>query len=66
MTRTQGELDHERERTLREMVKAARRLQADKEARQEMVATAEEFLPLENEALEIAEGTSEDLEPWWG
>jgi predicted DNA-binding protein len=64
-------LDHfldesERERFLKEVVEDARKLYADESARREALEIAEEFLPLENEALEIAEGSdSSDEDPWW-
>jgi hypothetical protein len=46
-----------------EMVAAARVLATNPEARAESIAIAEEFLPLENEALDIAEGRTPG-EPW--
>lgn len=57
----------ERDRFMDELVEEARKLHRDESARQEMIEIAEEFLPLENEALEIAEGgeTSPDEERWW-
>lgn len=62
----------EREQLLAKMVEAARFLATDPEARAKSIAVAEEFLPLDNEALDIAEGRkpgdpwSEELgEKWW-
>lgn len=62
----------ERKRFMDEMVAAARVLATNPEARAESIAIAEEFLPLENEALDIAEGRKpgdpwpEELgEIWW-
>ena len=58
----------EREKLLAGMVEAARFLATNPEARAESIAIAEEFLPLDNEALDIAEGRkSGDPEPeqWW-
>lgn len=62
----------EREQLLAEMVEAARFLANNPEARAESIAIAEEFLPLDNEALDIAEGRKpgdpwpEELgEKWW-
>ena len=58
----------EREKLLAGMVEAARFLATDPEARAESIAIVEEFLPLDNEALDIAEGRkSGDPEPeqWW-
>lgn len=45
----------ERERFMSELERAARALAQDEGARRETVVLAEEFLPLENEALDIAE-----------
>jgi predicted transcriptional regulator len=53
----------ERTRFMDEMVAAARVLATNPEARAESIAIAEEFLPLENEALDIAEGRTPG-EPW--
>jgi len=53
----------ERKRFMDEMVAAARILATNPEARSESIAIAEEFLPLENEALDIAEGRKPG-EPW--
>lgn len=53
----------EKTRFMDEMVAAARVLAANPEARAESIAIAEEFLPLENEALDIAEGRKPG-EPW--
>ena len=53
---------------LNRMVEAARFLATNPEARAESIAIAEEFLPLDNEALDIAEWReSGDPEPeqWW-
>ncbi len=62
----------ERTRFMDEMVAAALVLATNPEARAESIAIAEEFLPLENEALDIAEGRKpgdpwpEELgEIWW-
>ena len=60
--------DKEHEHLMAEMVKAARFLATDPEARAESIAIAEEFLPLDNEALDRAEGRKPgDPEPeqWW-
>jgi Ribbon-helix-helix protein, copG family. len=60
--------DLERERLMADMVEAARFLATNPEARAESIAIAEEFLPLDNEALDIAEGRKPgdpDPEPWW-
>jgi metal-responsive CopG/Arc/MetJ family transcriptional regulator len=60
--------DQAREQLLAEMVEAARFLATNPEARAESIAIAEEFLPLDNEALDIAEGRKPgDPEPekWW-
>lgn len=60
--------DQEQERLMAEMVKAARFLATNPEARAESLAIAEEFLPLDNEALDLAEGRKpDDPEPeqWW-
>ena len=60
--------DKEHERLMDEMVAAARFLATNPEARAESIAIAEEFLPLENEVLDIAEGRKPgDPEPeqWW-
>ncbi|WP_124948464.1 ribbon-helix-helix protein, CopG family [Sulfuriferula thiophila] len=56
------------ERMMAEMVKAARFLATNAEARAESIAIAEEFQPLDNEALDHAEGYKPgDPEPeqWW-
>ena len=55
--------EQERERHMAEMVQAARFLAMNPEARAESLAMAEEFLPLDNEALDIAEGRKPG-EPW--
>ena len=62
----------ERERVVAGMVAAAKALAADPEARTEALAVAADFLPAENEALELAEGrpagTGGDHpqdERWW-
>ena len=58
----------ERDQLLAGMVEAARFLVTDPEARAESVAIAEEFLPLDNEALDISEGRKPgDPKPekWW-
>jgi predicted transcriptional regulator len=51
------------ERQMAEMESAFRFLATDPEARAESIAIAEEFLPLDNEALDIAEGRKPG-EPW--
>ena len=48
----------ERERFLARLEAAARNLAADPETRSEALAVAEEFLPLENEALALGEPSS--------
>ncbi len=53
----------ERERLMAEMEAAFRILATNPEARAESIAIAEEFLPLDNEALDIAEGRKPG-EPW--
>jgi len=55
--------EQEHERRMAEMVKAARFLATNPEARAESLAIAEAFLPLDNEALDIAEGRTPG-EPW--
>ncbi len=55
--------EQERERLMSEMVAAFRVLATNPEARAESIAIAEEFLPLDNEALDIAEGRKPG-EPW--
>ena len=55
--------EQERERLIAEMEAAFRILATNSEARAESIAIAEEFLPLENEALDIAEGRKPG-EPW--
>lgn len=58
----------EREKLLAGMVEAARFLATNTEARAESISIAEAFLPLDNEAMEIAEGRKPgDPEPdqWW-
>lgn len=60
--------DQEQERLMAKMVEAARFLATNPEARAESLAIAEEFLPLDNEALDLAEGRKPgDPEPeqWW-
>lgn len=60
--------DQEQERLMAEMVEAAQFLATNPEARAESLAIAEEFLPLDNEALDLAEGRKPgDPEPeqWW-
>lgn len=60
--------DQERERLMAEMEAAFRVLATSPEARAESIAIAEEFLPLENEALDFVEGREPgDAEPeaWW-
>lgn len=56
------------ERMMAEMVKAARFLATNPEARAESIAIAEEFLPVGNEIMEIAEGRKPGNpapEQWW-
>ena len=58
----------EREKLLAGMIDAARFLATNPEARAESMAVAEEFLPLGNEAIDIAEGRKPgDSKPeqWW-
>ena len=58
----------ERDQLLSGMVEAARFLAANPEARAESTSIAEEFLPLDNEALDIAEGRktrTSKREKWW-
>jgi metal-responsive CopG/Arc/MetJ family transcriptional regulator len=55
--------EQERELLMSEMAAAFRVLATNPEARAESIAIAEEFLPLENEALDIAEGRKPG-EPW--
>ena len=64
--------DHEREQLLTGMVEAFRFLATNPEARAHSLAIAEEFLPLDIEALDISEGhkpgeslPSEYEEQWW-
>jgi metal-responsive CopG/Arc/MetJ family transcriptional regulator len=61
-------LDMEREKLLAEMVKAARFLATNPEARAESMAIAEEFAFTDNEALDLAEGRrsgDSESEQWW-
>ena len=61
-------LDMEREKFLAEMVKAARFLATNPEARAESMAISEDFAFTDNEALDIAEGRKPgdpEPEPWW-
>lgn len=55
----------ERERFMAEIVEAARHLKNDPET----LRLVEEWLPIDNEAMEIAEGRppggSDEDEPWW-
>lgn len=57
--------ERERRKFQKEIVEEARRLKGDPE----IARVAEEFLPLENEAMEVAEPRTEDApdspEPWW-
>ncbi len=53
----------ERERFMSELERAARAMAQDVDARREVAGLAEEFLPLENEALDIAEAR-EPATPW--
>ena len=46
----------ERERFMAEIVAEARKAYSDPEIRREAIEIAEEFLPLDNEALDMAEG----------
>ena len=55
--------EQERERLMAEMEAAFRVLSTNPVARAESIAIAEEFLPLDNEALDIAEGRKPG-EPW--
>ncbi len=55
--------DQERERLMAGMEAAFRVLATNPDARAESIAIAEEFLPLDNEALDIAEGRKPG-EPW--
>ena len=55
--------EQERERLMAGMEAAFRVLATNPEARVESIAIAEEFLPLDNEALDIAEGRKPG-EPW--
>ena len=60
--------EQERERLMAEMEAAFRFLATNPEARAHSIAIAEEFLPLDNEALDIAEGRKPgdpEPEPWW-
>jgi metal-responsive CopG/Arc/MetJ family transcriptional regulator len=64
--------EQEHERRMAEMEAAFRFLATNPEARAESLAIAEEFLPLDNEALDIAEGRKpgdpwpeEQGEIWW-
>ena len=60
--------EQERERLMAEMEAAFRFLATHPEARAHSIAIAEEFLPLDNEALDIAEGRKPgdpEPEPWW-
>jgi len=63
---------HERDRFMAEMVAEAKEAYRDPGIRREAIEMAEEFLPLDNEALEIAEGTGtgeprpeRSGEKWW-
>lgn len=53
----------EKERFMAELVAEARAAYANEEVRREAIEIAEEFLPLDNEALDIAEGRKPG-EPW--
>lgn len=62
----------ERERFMAELVAEAKAAYADPEIRREALEIAEDFLPLDNEALDIAEGRvpgesgrEEPAEKWW-
>ena len=50
------------------LVSEAKAAYADESIRREAREIAEEFLPLDNEALDLAEGRKPgdpELEPWW-
>jgi hypothetical protein len=54
----------EKERFMAELLEAARHLKGDPETRR----LVEEWLPIDNEAMELAEGRepgSPEDEPWW-
>lgn len=53
----------EKERFMAELVAEARATYANEEVRREAIEIAEEFLPLDNEARDIAEGRKSD-DPW--
>jgi predicted DNA-binding protein len=62
----------ERDRFMAEMVAEAKEAYSDPGIRREAIEMAEEFLPLDNEALEIAEGlgtgesrSEKSGEKWW-
>lgn len=55
--------DREREQFMAELVAAARRLVQNPAARAEAIEIAEEAVPLDNEALDLAEGRKPG-EPW--
>jgi predicted DNA-binding protein len=62
----------ERDRFMSELAEEARRAYSDPEICREALEIAEDFLPLENEALDIAEGRKpgepwpeETEEKWW-
>lgn len=62
----------EKKRFMDQLVEEAREAYANESIRQEAKAIAEEFLPLENEGLDIAEGPisgnlpiTESAEKWW-
>ena len=65
--------DSERERLMAQLVEEARAAYANEDIRQEAMKIAAEFLPLENEALDIAEGRKPGksrpkkklTEKWW-
>ncbi|MHB1230812.1 MAG: CopG family transcriptional regulator [Halothiobacillus sp.] len=60
--------DQEREQLMAEMESAFRFLATNPEARAESIAIAEEFLSLDNEALDLAEGHkpgAPEPEQWW-
>jgi len=60
--------DQERKQFMDTLVSEAKAAYADESVRREAREIAEEFLPLDNEALDLAEGRKPgdpELEPWW-
>jgi metal-responsive CopG/Arc/MetJ family transcriptional regulator len=55
----------ERERFMEELVAEARAAYADEAIRKEAVEMAEDFLPLDNEALDLAVSEENQNEKWW-